>query len=633
MLAKLIIFLPLIAATLVGLRSRTINYKFAQFITTSFLFMAALFSAILFKQVALDGEVISVHVLSWIHSGDFHADWVIKVDTLTAIMLCVVTFVSSLVHLYSVGYMAEDAHKPRFMAYLSLFTFFMLVLVTADNFIQMFVGWEGVGLCSYLLIGFWFKKASASSAAIKAFVVNRVGDFGFILGIAAVFMLFGTVQFDEVFAKLPDAVDINWNFLGIEIHAITLACILLFIGAMGKSAQFGLHTWLPDAMEGPTPVSALIHAATMVTAGVFMLARISPMLELAPIALGIITVVGAVTAIFAATVAMTQTDIKKVIAYSTCSQLGYMVFACGLGAYGAGIFHLATHAFFKALLFLGAGSVIHAMHHEQDMRQYGGLWCKIKLTWIAMAIGSLAIIGAPLLAGYYSKEAILGIAFYADSSVGDFAFWMGALTALLTAFYSARLFFLTFHGKARNKKLYDHAHESPLVMLIPLILLSIGAIFSGYYGAEILQILSTTGEFWNGSIATNAEALAHTHPPHWIVPASMSAAILGALIYAWKLGVAEKAAKILKPLYKFSFNKWYIDELYNAVLIRPYLWLADKAWKKVDVKLIDGLPNGVAALSTGAAENLSKFQSGYIFQYAFVMIFGVVALVSYYILF
>lgn len=633
MLAKLIIFLPLIAATLVGLRASTINPKIAQFITTSFLFAAALFSAIIFNDVALNGNAFSIKVLSWIHSGNFHADWVIKVDTLTAIMLCVVTFVSSLVHLYSIGYMADDPHKSRFMAYLSLFTFFMLVLVTADNFIQMFVGWEGVGLCSYLLIGFWFKKPSASSAAIKAFVVNRVGDFGFILGIAAVFLLFGTVKFDEVFAAVEVASTINWNFLGFEVHAITLTCILLFIGAMGKSAQFGLHTWLPDAMEGPTPVSALIHAATMVTAGVFMLARISPMIQFSPTALGVVTVIGGITAIFAATVAMTQNDIKKVIAYSTCSQLGYMIFACGLGVYGAAVFHLATHAFFKALLFLGAGSVIHAMHHEQDMQNYGGLWKKIPLTYAMMAIGSLAIIGAPYLAGYYSKEAILGVAHHANSDVADFAFWMGAITALLTAFYSARLFFLTFHGKPRgDAKTHDHAHESPLVMTIPLILLSIGAIFSGYYGQEILGILSPTGEFWNNAIAVNGEALAHTHPPHWIVPSVMTAAILGAIIYIWGLGFAGKAAKILKPLYKFSLNKWYIDELYNATLVRPYFWLADKLWKKVDVKIIDGMPNGAAEISRHAAQNLSKFQSGFVFQYAFVMVFSIVALVSYYIL-
>jgi NADH-quinone oxidoreductase subunit L len=534
--------------------------------------------------------------------------------------------------------MDEDPHKPRFMAYLSLFTFFMLVLVTADNFIQMFVGWEGVGLCSYLLIGFWYKKSSASSAAIKAFVVNRVGDFGFILGIAAVFALFGSVQFDVVFAAAKGAADVYWNFLGFEVHAITLTSILLFVGAMGKSAQFGLHTWLPDAMEGPTPVSALIHAATMVTAGVFMLARISPLIEFSPTALGVVTVIGAVTAIFAATVAMTQNDIKKVIAYSTCSQLGYMVFACGLGVYGAAVFHLATHAFFKALLFLGAGSVIHAMHHEQDMRNYGGLWKKIPLTYAMMAIGSLAIIGAPYLAGYYSKEAILGVAYNTHSGVADFAFAMGALTALLTAFYSARLFFLTFHGKPRGDKngnlgTHDHAHESPLVMTIPLMLLAIGAIFSGYYGQEILGILSPSGEFWHGAVATNADALKHTHPPHWVVPACMSAAILGAIIYTFKLGFVAKAAQILKPLYNFSLNKWYIDELYEAVFVRPYIKISEVFWKIIDVQIIDGMPNGAAKATKEMASGLSKFQTGFVFQYAFVMIFAVAVLMTYYILF
>lgn len=637
MIAKLILFLPLFGAVFVGLQTRNINYRFAQFVTTSLLFVAAILSAITFKEVAIDGNAYTVPLFDWIHSGSFIADWAIKVDTLTAVMLCVVTFVSSLVHLYSIGYMAEDPHKPRFMAYLSLFTFFMLVLVTSENFIQMFVGWEGVGLCSYLLIGFWYKKASANSAAIKAFLVNRVGDFGFILGIAAVYVLFDSVEFDTVFSGVPAQADTTWNVFGYDVHAITLACILLFIGAMGKSAQFGLHTWLPDAMEGPTPVSALIHAATMVTAGVFMLARISPLIEFSPTALAVVTFIGAVTAIFAATVALTQNDIKKVIAYSTCSQLGYMVFACGLGVYGVAIFHLATHAFFKALLFLGAGSVIHAMHHEQDMGKYGGLWKKIPFTCAMMAIGSLAIIGAPFLAGYYSKEAILGVAYNTNTDLAQMAFWVGTVTALLTAFYSARLFFLTFFGKPRDQKKYDNAHESPYAMTIPLFLLAIGAIFSGYYGQEILGIIDANGEFWNGAIANvtrdGVSPLEHTHPPSWVPMAAMAAAFIGFLMYAFKLGFAKKMASALKPLYKFSLNKWYIDELYEAVFIKPYKNMSEVLWKFWDVKIVDGLPNGAAKISSELARGMRRFQTGYIYQYAFVTVISVVVLISYYAIF
>ena len=637
MLAKLILFLPLFGAVFVGLQTRNLHFRWAQIITTSLLFVAAICSAIVFKDVVIDGNKYTVQLFSWISSGDFKASWAIKVDALTAIMFCVVTFVSSLVHLYSVGYMDEDPHKQRFMAYLSLFTFFMLVLVTADNFIQMFVGWEGVGLCSYLLIGFWFKKSSANAASIKAFLVNRVGDFGFILGIAAVFMLFGSVQFDVVFAKASEHIDTMWNVFGFEVHAITLASILLFIGAMGKSAQFGLHTWLPDAMEGPTPVSALIHAATMVTAGVFMLARISPMLEYSPTALGVIVVVGAVTAIFAATIAITQNDIKRVIAYSTCSQLGYMVFACGLSVYSAGVFHLATHAFFKALLFLGAGSVIHAMHHEQDMRNYGGLWKKIPFTYAMMAVGSLAIIGAPYLSGYYSKEAIIGVAYNTHSGLADFAFWIGAITAVLTAFYSARLFFLTFHGKPREEKKYDHAHESPLVMTIPLALLAIGAVFAGYYGFNNLGILATNGEFWNGAIANPVvdghNPLEHIHPPEWVVPAVGIASVIGLLMYSFKLSFAEKMKDGLKPLYNFSYNKWYIDELYDAIFVKPYIRASEKLWRFWDIKIVDGLPNGAAKISSNLAAKVNESQSGFIFQYAFVIVCSVAAILSYYILF
>ncbi len=646
MIEKLILFLPLIGALLAGLNSGRMNFRLAQVITTSLLMISAILSVIVFNDVALNGNERTTTIASWIASGDFTADWSIKLDSLTAIMLVVVTGVSSLVHLYSIGYMDEDPHKQRFMAYLSLFTFFMLILVTADNFIQMFVGWEGVGLCSYLLIGFWFKKESANNASMKAFLVNRVGDFGFILGIAAIFVLFGNVTFAGVFPNVETFKDTNWQILGYEVHALTLICILLFIGAMGKSAQLGLHTWLPDAMEGPTPVSALIHAATMVTAGVFMVARCSPLFEFAPDALLVVTAVGAATALFAGTVALTQNDIKKVIAYSTCSQLGYMIMACGLSAYGAAIFHLATHAFFKALLFLGAGSVIHAMHHEQDMRNMGGLWKKIPFTYAMMWVGSLAIIGAPLLAGYYSKEAILAAASVSAKPLADFAFWMGFVTALLTSFYSFRLLFMTFHGKPRDHHAYDHAHESPLVMLIPLGILAFGAALSGYYGQEILGIIDGTKKFWNEAIFVLPEnnilkGLHHhveeihngrTDALHMILQLSAVAVALAYFIYAIKFDtIPAKLAKMFRPLYNFSLNKWYFDELYNFLFIRPTLWLADKFWKIMDIKYIDGMPNGAANISKRLGARMSSFQTGYIFQYAYVIIAAVVIILGFYV--
>ena len=630
-LAKIILFAPLLGAVFTGLQTQTISARAAQIVTTGLLFVAAIASLYMFYDVALLQHPQHVTLVKWIYSGEFQANWSILIDPLTAVMLVVVTGVSSLVHLYSIGYMDEDPFKQRFMAYLSLFTFFMLVLVTADNFIQMFVGWEGVGLCSYLLIGFWFHKDSANAAAIKAFVVNRIGDFGFILGIAGVFMLFGSVNFHDVFSAAAAQNKIYWNILGFDVHAITLICILLFIGACGKSAQFGLHTWLPDAMEGPTPVSALIHAATMVTAGVFMIARCSPLFELSITAREVVVVVGAFTAIFAATIALTQNDIKKVIAYSTCSQLGYMVFACGLSAYQAGIFHLATHAFFKALLFLGAGSVIHAMHHEQDIRKMGGLWKKIPLTYALFWIGTLAITGIPFLAGYYSKEAILGMAYNGHTEVAEFAFWMGAITALMTSFYSFRLLFLTFHGKTRaDHHTFDHAHESPPTMLIPLIILSIGAIFSGWYGEEILHVLSPNAGFWYGSLPAN-EALNHIHPPEWIVPGAVIMGVIAAIIYIWKLSIASKLAQILRPLYLASLNKWYIDEIYNVVFIRPTMKIASFFWREIDVKIVDGMPNGAAGISQRFGSILKRFQTGFIYQYSLVMILALTILISIFI--
>jgi NADH-quinone oxidoreductase subunit L len=649
MLAKFILFLPLIAAVIVGLNTSRMHYRVAQIITTGATVIAAILSVITFKNVAINGDVYNIIIADWINSGSFVASWSLQIDALTATMLVVVTGVSSLVHLYSIGYMDEDEHKQRFMCYLSLFTFFMLVLVTGNNFIQMFVGWEGVGLCSYLLIGFWFKKPSANAASIKAFVVNRVGDFGFILGIAAVFVLFGSVEYSSVFPAAASKADVYWNLFGFEVHALTLTCILLFIGACGKSAQIGLHTWLPDAMEGPTPVSALIHAATMVTAGVFMLARISPMLEFAPTAREVVVVVGAITALFAATIAVTQNDIKKVIAYSTCSQLGYMVFVCGLSAYSAGIFHLATHAFFKALLFLSAGSVIHAMHHEQDMREYGGLWKKIPITYAMFWIGSLAIIGAPFFAGYYSKEAILELAGVSGKPMANFAFWMGFATAVLTSFYSFRLLFMTFHGKPRgDKETHSHAHESPIIMLIPLFILAVGAVFSGYYGAEILGVLNGTEQFWGTSIVILPEnnelthlhhTLEHTHNLritmlHQILLISAIMVALSFYIYAKKYKtLPKKLAKTFKPLYLASHNKWYVDEIYNAIFVRPTFALSRYFWKTVDTKVVDGMPNGFAKLSGVVGRNLQRFQTGFVFQYSFVMVLAVLALVGYFVIY
>ena len=497
MFATGVVFFPLLGAIIAGVFGRLIGDRGAQLVTCGGLILSALCSWAVLAGV-VGAEPYKVEVLRWIHSGTFEADWVLRVDVLSAVMMFTVSTVSAIIHVYSIGYMAHDASIPRFMSYLSLFTFFMLALVTADNFLQLYFGWEGVGLVSYLLIGFWYTRPSACAAAIKAFLVNRVGDFGFALGIAAVYLVFDSVEFDVVFGGARDFVDTEVVFLGMSFNTLTLICILLFIGAMGKSAQLPLHTWLPDAMEGPTPVSALIHAATMVTAGVFLVARCSPLFEYSPTALGFVAFIGASTALFAATIALVQNDIKRVIAYSTCSQLGYMFFACGMSAYAAGIFHLYTHAFFKALLFLGAGSVIHAMSDEQDMRKMGGIWRKIPITYAVMWIGSLALAGIPFFAGYFSKDLILEAAWAAHASFAGYAFWLGTIAALLTAFYSWRLLFLTFHGPARAApEVMAHVHELPKVMTIPLILLAIGAAFAGLAG---LAMVEGTGEFWRGSI-------------------------------------------------------------------------------------------------------------------------------------
>ena len=638
-----IVFLPLLGAIIAGLFGRQIGDKASQFVTSGALVLSAVLSWVVFIGFAGAHDQANgshtVQLFTWIASGDFVLDWALRIDTLTAVMLVVVTTVSSVVHIYSVGYMADDPSKPRFMAYLSLFTFAMLMLVTADNLVQLFFGWEGVGLCSYLLIGFWYHKPEANAAAMKAFLVNRVGDFGFALGIFGCFFLFGTVSFDGIFAAAPNFSDATLLFLGTEWHAPTIICILLFIGAMGKSAQIGLHTWLPDAMEGPTPVSALIHAATMVTAGVFMVARLSPLFELSDTALTLVTYVGGMTAIFAATIGLTQFDIKRVIAYSTCSQLGYMFFALGVGAYGAGIFHLMTHAFFKALLFLGAGCVIHAMHHEQDMRKMGGIWKKIPITYAFMWVGSLALAGIPPFAGYFSKDIVLEAAYAAHSGAGNFAFAMGIAAAFLTAFYSWRLLLMTFHGKTRaDKHTYDHAHDAPWVMLLPLVVLVIGAIGSGYIAYDWF-VGDNRLAFWGASIAQHADdVIEHAHHvPMWVKYLPLAVGLLGiGLAYVCYILVPSLPGimvKTFKEFHAFFFNKWYFDELYDLIFVRPAKWLGHFFWKRGDGDVIDGLgPDGVSSLAAKIGQKASALQSGYVYHYAFAMMIGVVALITWYIL-
>ena len=557
-----------------------------------------------------------------------------KIDSLSAVMLVVVTSVSALVHIYSIGYMSHDPHKPRFMAYLSLFTFAMLMLVTADNFIQLFFGWEGVGLCSYFLIGFWFKKESANKAAIKAFVVNRVGDFGFALGIFLIFYLFGTVNYSEVFAKIPNITDKNLVFLGITFNAVDLICLLLFIGAMGKSAQILLHTWLPDAMEGPTPVSALIHAATMVTAGVFLVVRCSPIYEYSDLALNIITIVGMSTAFFAATVALVQNDIKKIIAYSTCSQLGYMFFATGVGAYNVAMFHLFTHAFFKALLFLGSGSVIHAFKDEQNINNMGGVWKKLPYTYSLMIIGTLALTGFPFLSGFYSKDAIIEFAYLRGNTTGYYAAGIGIFTAFLTSIYSWRLIFKTFHGEYNNKEIkIDETHESPIVMLIPLVLLSIGAIFAGFLFKELFIGYEGLNNFWRDSIFF-LKPLSTDHPPLWFLLLTPTLVILSIplayYLFLKNRNLPERLASINKPLYQFLLNKWYFDELYDVLFVKPSKKFGLFLWKFFDLKIIDGFgPDGISSMIKKFSVKANKFQSGYIYQYAFVMLLGFSALLTF----
>jgi NADH-quinone oxidoreductase subunit L len=632
------VFLPLIGAILAGLFARQLGDRGAQIATIAPMGLSALLSVIVFFDVAVAGNARTVELFTWIDSGSFELSWALRMDTLSAVMLAVVTVVSAMVHVYSVGYMEHDPSKPRFFAYLSLFTFFMLMLATADNFVQLFFGWEGVGVASYLLIGFWYDRPSANAAAIKAFLVNRVGDVGFALGIAAVFFLTGAATFDGAFAAAPDVAESSISFLGMQASALDVVGILLFIGAMGKSAQLGLHTWLPDAMEGPTPVSALIHAATMVTAGIFMLCRVSPILEYAPVALAVITLVGGATAFFAATVGMAQNDIKRVIAYSTCSQLGYMMFAIGVSAYGAAIFHLMTHAFFKALLFLGAGSVIHAMHEEQDMRKMGGIWRTIPYTYAMMWIGSLALAGLPPFAGFFSKDIVLEAAWAAPGAVGQFAFWMGILAAFMTAFYSWRLLFMTFHGESRApKKVLDHAHESPWVMLGPLVVLSVGAVLAGWIGYDAF-VGDSRLAFWGQSVVQgeNDVIYAAHHVPLWVklLPLVMAVSGIGLayLMYMARPDLPGRVVASIKPVWQFVYNKWYFDELYAFLFVRPAGALGTFFWKGGDGAVIDGYgPDGISALTSRLSRRTSRLQTGYLYHYAFVMLAGVVVFVTWYL--
>ena len=632
-----LLFLPLLASIVSGFFGKYIGDRNSEIVTSLFVSISSILSLFIFYNVIFEGYENNVVIASWINSGSLNVNWSIKIDALSSVMLVVVTLISSLVHIYSIGYMSHDPHKPRFMAYLSLFTFAMLTLVTSDNFLQLFFGWEGVGLCSYFLIGFWFKKDTANAAAIKAFIVNRVGDFGFALGIFLIFYLFGTVNYNEVFLLIPETLDQDINFLGANLNSIDLICILLFIGAMGKSAQFLLHTWLPDAMEGPTPVSALIHAATMVTAGVFLVVRCSPIFEYSQIALNTICIVGMTTAFFAATVALVQNDIKKIIAYSTCSQLGYMFFAAGIGAYNVAIFHLFTHAFFKALLFLGAGSVIHSFNNEQDIRKMGGIWKKLPYSWGLMLVGTLALTGFPFFSGFYSKEAIIEFAYLKGSTLGYYIVFIGIFTALLTAIYSWRLVFKTFHGNYENKELkIDTIHESSYVMLVPLIVLAIGSIFAGFFFKELFIGLHASNNFWSDSIKF-LSPISVDHPPLWIVYFTPAIVIL-AIPFAYYIFVKNKNVTYWlvnenKPLYNFLINKWYIDELYEYLFVKTFKKIGIFFWKNIDLKTIDRFgPDGISNLIKKLSIRAVKFQSGYIYQYAFIMLLGFSALLTYLII-
>jgi NADH-quinone oxidoreductase subunit L len=665
-----IVFLPILGSAIAGLFGRVIGARASELVTTGLLFVSAALSIVAFNDVALEGHKYIIQILPWIHSGDFAVDWTVRVDTLTAVMLVVVTGVSSLVHLYSIGYMQDDPYRPRFFSYLSLFTFAMLMLVTANNFLQLFFGWEGVGLASYLLIGFWYTRPSANAAAIKAFIVNRVGDFGFALGIFGIYYVFKTLDFDAVFQAAPALVGKQFIFAGHSVDILTTLCLLLFVGAMGKSAQLGLHTWLPDAMEGPTPVSALIHAATMVTAGVFLVCRCSSLFQLAPHAAEFVTFIGASTAFFAASVGLFQNDIKRVIAYSTCSQLGYMFAAAGVASYDAAMFHLFTHAFFKALLFLSAGAVITSMHHEQDMRKMGGLWKAIPFTWAMMLIGNLALTGVGIpylgigLAGFYSKDAIINATYGAHTGIGSYAFTLLLVSAGMTSFYSWRQFLMTFHGRYRGQ---DHAHEhhqhlshadshnhdepadddahghhapkldeiheSPLVMLVPLGVLALGAVFAGmaFFHYFVGEGAST---FWRASLFVPKAG--EPELPMWVEMGPLTVTIIGFLIayyyYILHPDLPRKIAARRGMLYLFLFNKWYFDELYDFLFVRPAFWIGRFLWKKGDGMIIDGLgPDGISARVMDTARGAVRLQSGYVYHYALAMLLGVVAFATWFV--
>ncbi len=647
MLYQMIVFLPAVGALLAGLFGRWLTHRGSEVVTCSFMVIAALLSCVAFYRVAVLGLAPDepVTIFRWFDVGSFEADWALRIDTLTVVMLVVVNVVSSLVHIYSIGYMSHDPHRSRFFAYLSLFTFAMLMLVTADNFMQLFFGWEGVGLASYLLIGFWYTKPSANAAAIKAFIVNRVGDFGFALGIMAIYLVFGSVDFDTVFEMAPEMAGQSFEFLGLNVDILTTICLLLFLGAMGKSAQFLLHTWLPDAMEGPTPVSALIHAATMVTAGVFLICRCSYLFEYAPVALAVVTVVGAVTALFAASIGLVQNDIKRVVAYSTCSQLGYMFFAAGVGAYQAAMFHLFTHAFFKALLFLGAGSVIHTLSDEQDMRNMGGLYRHLPWTFVVMLLATISItgIGWPHsiigFSGFVSKDAIIEVAYAVHTPVGTFAFWFGLTAAAMTSFYSWRLLFMTFFGKSRAPmEVMGQVHESPPVMMIPLVLLAIGAVFAGvlFYSGFIGPERET---FWGASILNVAEvsALDLKNELHdtWVFWAPLVMTVLGlGWAWLWYVRSPELPARFIRDdgfLYQFLLNKWYFDELYDFVFVRPAKRLGYFLWKQGDGWVIDGFgPDGVAKAVLETTRRVVKLQTGFVYHYAFAMLIGIALLITFY---
>jgi NADH-quinone oxidoreductase subunit L len=630
----LILFLPLLGSFISAFFYKKIGDQTCQIITSAFVVTGAILSSIILLETIKTGKVYEYPILNWITSGSLKLHWSIYVDSLTAVMLVVVNSVSALVHIYSIGYMSHDPHKPRFMSYLSLFTFMMLSLITADNFLQLFFGWEGVGLASYLLIGFWFKKESANNASMKAFIVNRVGDLGLLIAMFLIFKTFGTLTFSEVFSQAADQSKNSIKMFGGEYNLITTICVFLFIGAMGKSAQILLHTWLPDAMEGPTPVSALIHAATMVTAGVFLVARCSPLFEYSQYALNLVAFVGATTAIFAASIAIVQTDIKRIIAYSTCSQLGYMFFAAGMGAYNVAIFHLFTHAFFKALLFLGAGSVIHAFHDEQNIEKMGGVWKKIPLTYALMLIGTLALTGFPLLAGFYSKDAIIESAYFSKSLFAGYAFIIGLTTAFITSIYSWRLIFKTFHGKYNNTMSFEKVHESGPVMLIPLLLLAVGAIFSGYVFHGIF--IGENTQFWGKAIFFLKQT-AHEHPPLWLlilIPTLVISAIpLSFILFLKRKDIVEGFINNHKPFYNFLVKKWYFDELYNLIFVKSFKGIGTFLWQRGDVKTIDAYgPDGIAKVVKNLSDRASSVQSGYLYHYATVILIGVILIVSFLII-